>query len=602
MKYNIFKEGAILSMALMMASCSDFLDVNPHNQISDAAVWSNVDLANAALNDCYAYIEGENENGVPFCSYTDDVYHRTGYATEVYTMGSVSCDNYNVGYSDARGNTWYYYYKAIKQVNELLENIGKVPATEGTSDATKKELIEGQAYFLRAFFYHQLYSLYGRVPLLYKVSDIDSDWDETRAPMDEVADSICADCDRAAEILPKVYSSSDDFGRATKGAALAVKARTLLYKASPLFGTPSKERWQAASDANKAVIDLGEYQLTQVETAEDYASIFYNAENQEIIFEKLYNTKDPEGGALNYLFEAPMGTFAGGHGWGVWLPTYNAADVYENADGTKFEMKNVAPHAIKLPTVVTENIKGKDTTYVTYQDTTIQATTVSPYANRELRFYANFIYDGSKWGYGDDNRTIGVYEPGDEGVKGGNSSACNTDDDYWNATKTGYYMKKFLDPNYDTEQEDVMNTTPWIFFRLPEIYLNYAECQMELGNKDEALKYINLVRQRVHLPAATGKDLRAEYEYERRVELMFEGQRFFDLRRWKKMPEAYSGDNLPTAMKIYKMKDGSLLYSHDKTVLQQRNFRDAMYWMPVPRYELNKCPNLDGAPYEGTEK
>lgn len=580
-------------VGLMMASCSDFLDVDPRNKISDAAVWSNVDLANAALNDCYTYVEGENENGVPFSSYTDDVYHRTGYATEVYTMGTVSCDNYNVGYSEARGNTWYFYYKAIKQVNELLENIGKVPAS-GNTETTKKKQIEGQAYFLRAFFYHQLYSLYGRVPLVYHTFDIDSQWEQTRAPMDEVADSICKDCDRAADILPVQYASSDDFGRATKGAALAVKARTLLYKASPLFGTPSKERWQAAADANKAVIDLNAYSLPSVNNADDYAALFYDAENPEIIFEKLYNTKDPEGGALNYLFQAPMGAFAGGHGWGVWLPTYQAADVYENADGSKFEMKDVKEYSIKKAEVTDAG--------VVYNHATIQATTQSPYVGRELRFYANFIYDGSKWGYGDDNREIGVFEPGEEGVKGGNSSALNTDDEYWNATKTGYYMKKFLNPAYNTDQEDEVDTTPWIFFRLAEIYLNYAECQMELGNKAEALKYINLVRQRVGLPAATGKDLRAEYEYERRVELMFEGQRFFDLRRWKKMPETYSGDNLPTAMKIYKMKDGTMLYTHDETVLQQRSFRDAMYWMPVPRYELNKCPNLDGAPYEETQK
>lgn len=581
-------------MALMMASCSDFLDVNPRNKISDAAVWGNVDLANAALNDCYRYVEGENEQGVPFCSYTDDVYNRTGYATNVYCEGQVSCDNYNVGFSEARGNTWNFYYTGIKQVNELLENIGGVSVTEGSSDATKKKLIEGQAYFLRAFFYHQLYSLYGRVPLIYHVLDINSEWKETRAPMDEVADSICKDCDRAAEILPTAYSSSEDFGRATKGAALAVKARTLLYKASPLFGTPSKERWQAASDANKAVIDLNVYSLPSVNSADEYAALFYDAQNPEIIFEKLYNSKDPDGGALNYLFEAPMGAFAGGHGWGVWLPTYNAADVYENADGSKFDMQNVAPHAIKMPSVV-------DGTVV-YKDTTILATTKSPYEGREMRFYSNFIYDGSEWGYGDSKRTIGVYEAGEEGVKGGNSSASNTDDEYWNATKTGYYMKKFLNPDYNNEQEDEMDTTPWIFFRLAEIYLNYAECQMELGNKEEALKYINLVRQRVHLPAATGADLRSEYEYERRVELMFEGRRFFDLRRWKKMAVAYSNTNLPRAMKIYKMKDGTLLYSHDVTVLQHRNFRDAMYWMPVPRYELLKCPNLDGAPYEGTEK
>ncbi|MGG6497017.1 UNVERIFIED_CONTAM: RagB/SusD family nutrient uptake outer membrane protein, partial [Bacteroidetes bacterium 56_B9] len=88
----------------------------------------------------------------------------------------------------------------------------------------------------RAFFYHQLYSLYGRVPLVDHTFDIDSDWAETRAEMDDVADFIVADCKLAIEKLPLQYESSNDFGRATRGAAMAVKARTLLYKASPLFG------------------------------------------------------------------------------------------------------------------------------------------------------------------------------------------------------------------------------------------------------------------------------------------------------------------------------------------------------------------------------
>lgn len=591
MKYNIFKGLAIASMGLLAASCSDFLDVDPHNAISDAAVRESVDLAEANLNDCYRYVEAENENGVPFMSYTDECYHRTGYATEVYNLGNVSCDNYNVGYSEARGNTWHFYYEGIKAVNQLLENLEDLQVTEGTSDATRKSQIKGQAYFLRAFFYHQLYSLYGRVPLVDHTFDIDTEWAETRASMDSVAAFVCADCDRAAELLPTAYESSEDFGRATKGAALAVKARTLLYKASPLFGTPSREKWQEAADAQKAVIDLGIYKLTQVKDADEYAAIFYNPQDPEIIFEKLFNNKDPEGGALNYLFEAPIGYYSGYYGWGVWLPTYNAANLYENADGTKFEMQNIKEYEIQKPEV---NDAGK----TVYTPTKIQATTTAPWTGREMRFYANILYDGAKWGYGDANHAIGIFEPGEPDAEVGEQSPSNTAGEYWNATKTGYYMKKFLNPDYDNEQEDVVDTTPWIFFRLSEIYLNYAECQIELGNTAEALTYINLVRNRVGLPSATGKDIRAEYEYERQVELMFEGQRFFDLRRWKKMPEYFSGDNLPTALKIYKMKDGTLLYSHDSTVLQQRSFREAMYWMPVPRYELNKCPLLDAKPYE----
>ena len=165
MKRNILKGAFWVLLSISTVSCSDFLDINPHDSISDAAVWENMDLAEAFLNNCYTYVEGENENGVPFCSYTDELFHRTGYATEVYTLGNVSCDNYNVGFSEARGNTWNFYYSGIKKVNQLLENIDKVPAVSDSEETRKAEII-GQAYFLRAFFYHQLYSLYGRIPLV----------------------------------------------------------------------------------------------------------------------------------------------------------------------------------------------------------------------------------------------------------------------------------------------------------------------------------------------------------------------------------------------------------------------------------------------------
>jgi len=260
MKRNILKGAFWVLLSISTVSCSDFLDINPHDSISDAAVWENMDLAEAFLNNCYTYVEGENENGVPFCSYTDELFHRTGYATEVYTLGNVSCDNYNVGFSEARGNTWNFYYSGIKKVNQLLENIDKVPAVSDSEETRKAEII-GQAYFLRAFFYHQLYSLYGRIPLVDHTFDIDSDWVETRADMDDVADFIVKDCESAIEKLPLKYESSDDFGRATRGAAMAVKARTLLYKASPLFGEPSTEKWQEAAKASKDIIDLGVYSL-----------------------------------------------------------------------------------------------------------------------------------------------------------------------------------------------------------------------------------------------------------------------------------------------------------------------------------------------------
>lgn len=591
---TIYKNALCALVGVGMAACSDFLDVDPHNQISDAAVWSNLDYAEAFLNNCYRWIEGDNEQGVPFCSYTDELYHRTGYATEVYTLGNVSCDNYNVGYSEGKGNTWYFYYTGIKNVNQFLERIGEVPVASDVEETQKEEMI-GQAYFLRAFYYHQLYSLYGRVPLVYHTFDMDAKWTQTRADMDEVADSIVADCDRAVAILPTSYGS-EDFGRATKGAALAVKARTLLYKASPLFGTPSTERWQEAADAQKAVIDLadqGVYNLPQVNGYEEYAALFCDPQNPEIIFEKMYNTVSGGAYSQSYPMSSPPGAYNGYNGWGVWLPTYDIVNLYQNEDGTDFEMTGVQKYNIQVPTV------DANTGEIVYTDQTIDATKISPYENREMRLYANILYDGARWGYGEDNHPVQIYESGAEGVTSGEQSPTYTSGEYWNATQTGYYLRKFMNPDYDQWDETVMDNTPWIFFRLGEFYLNYAECLIELGRDSEALEYINKTRTRALLPALTdANNIREKYEQERAVELMFEGQRFFDLRRWKRMEDAYSAENCPTAMKIYKLGDGTLLYTHNTTILQQRNFREAMYWMPVPRYELNKCPNLDGLPYE----
>ena len=275
------------------------------------------------------------------------------------------------------------------------------------------------------------------------------------------------------------------------------------------------------------------------------------------------------------------------------MPTYDIVNAFQNEDGSKYTVKGLASYNISLPSV------DPETNQIIYKDATIEATEIKPWEGREMRFYANILYDGAMWGYGDDNHAIAIYEPGEEGVLPGEQSPSYTDGEYWNATQTGYYMRKFLDPTYDQYSETIMDTTPWIFFRLAEFYLNYAECQIELGNKDEALKYINYIRNRALLPDALGTDIRAEYEYERMIELMFEGQRFFDLRRWKKMETIYSQENWPTGLKIYKLKDGTLLYQHNENPLQQRKFvSPQMYWMPVPRYELNKCPNLDGKPYE----
>ena len=455
---------------------------------------------------------------------------------------------------------WYSYYQYISKLNLFLEKIDNVPG-----DETSRNEQKGQALFLRAWNYHMLYSLFGRVPIVDHTFDLDSSFELQREDMDKVADFIIKDLDEAAALLPIEYSDPNDFGRVTKGAALALKSRVLLYKASPLFGTPSTEKWQAAANAAKAVFDLNKYYLKTVNNSEEYGALFYDVKNPEVIFEKLFDPKYGSGDNNSFLYQAPCGIGNGFQGWGNFNPTQNLVDKFQMADGTASEKK----------------------THYDYY----------PWNGREIRFYAAFLLDGDEWGYGKDKREVEVYYGGDETIPAGKDS--NWGEYWWNASNTGYSMRKFLDPSYDATGT-TMHTTPWFFIRLSEIYLNYAECQIELGNNSEALEYINKVRTRALLPPATGEDIRAEYEYERQIELVFEGQRWFDLRRWKKMYEEYSKPIYGVTIGKFKNEDGTYRkeYWTDNIVSTRVFNNDKLYWVPVPRWELNKSKLIDAAPYE----
>lgn len=592
-KHIIYAAIAVSSLGLV--SCSDILDQQPLDSFSDAAVWSDLSLSEAFLNNCYVRVEAENSGGVLFSNYTDESFHMHDYGTSNYTQGRVSCDDYNTGWTEGKGNTWAHYYGGVKLTNQFLEKIQSTPASKDGDQVWKDQLV-GQAHFLRAYFYHMLYSVYGRVPIITKTYNLDSEFTETRADADAVADFIVQECDLAAKDLPVKYKDDSDFGRATKGAALALKGRTLLYKASPLFGTPSSEKWTAAAKANKEVIDLVDdsgqkvYSLKSVSNSTEYGALFLDSHSPEVIFEKLYDTKSVASSNASFIMQAPAGPGSGYGGWGTWQPTEEIVSKFQNADGTTFVAGQTKSYTIL------ETVMDPATGQAIKKQKTIQATETNPWKNRDIRLAASIFTDGQTWGYGDSNREIELFEPAEEGVVGGKDSRVG--ESWWNGSKTGYNMRKFLDPNYNTYDETVANTTPWIFFRLSEIYLNYAECQMELGNTPEALKYINLIRTRALLPPAKGTNIHQEYEYERTAELVFEGQRFFDLRRWMKLENIYNKQPV-TGVKVYKYKDGTKIYYHNPEVIQQRAFNAPKnYWWPIPRYELRRAPQLDAKPYE----
>lgn len=561
-KYIIY--GLVFLVSLNIISCSDeILDVDPVDSFTDAAVWGDLSLAEAYLNTSYSQIKAEAEKGSRFASLSYELYQMHTYGTENVRQGYLSPDNSSFGWEDDMWNPWNYFYGCIKDVNLFLEKIDDVPTVNAGDDEWKDALI-GQGHFLRAYFYFQLYSLYGRVPIVSKVYPLETEeFTEERASLLEVADFIAADCDTAAALLPLTYESADNFGRATKGAALTLKGRTLMFAASPLYDEnyPDQAKWQKAAAANKAVIDLNVYSLQQVANSDEYAALFLDAQNPEIIFEKLYDSKYVVGSNNVFLHQAPCGTGNGFEGWGTLQPSHNLVSKFQMIDGSEY-------------------IPGSETEY--------------PWSDRDIRLKADIFLDGDMWGYGDNNREVEFFVAGESGVEQGKDSREGPS--WWNATQTGYGLKKFLDPDFDSYGTDA-NTTPWIYMRLSEVYLNYAECLIELGDNSTALTYINLVRERALMPAATGNDIRAEYEYERQIELLFEGQRWFDIRRWEKAEDIYKEPLL--GIDIKKFSDGSKTYTVKPEPIETRSFNAPKnYWMPVPRSELRKAPNLDAAPYE----
>ena len=578
---KLFIYTAIAASITGLASCQDILDQEPLDSFTDETVWGDLSIAELYLNDQYTKLMPETAKGVRFASYTDELYQKHKYGSENYTQGFLSPDQSNIGWDDTTWDPWYDYYDYIAKINLFLEKIDDVPG-----DDNYRNTLKGQALFLRAWNYHMLYGLYGRIVIVDHTFDLDHTFgEERRADLDEVADFIVKDLDQAAAYLKDADYSEADLGRATQGAALALKSRVLLWKASPLFGTPSREKWQAAADAAKAVIDLGTYYLKPVSNSEEYAALFCDPNNPEVIFEKLFDPKFGAGNNIAYLHQAPMGPYNGYQGWGTLDPTHEVVAKFQLKDGTHVEFP--------------------------------EYTEEYPWADREIRFNANYLLDGDMWGYGNDHRELELFLGDPEaGTSAGRNSKENYESEWWNVTETGYYMRKFLDPNFDMTGT-TMHKTPWFFLRLSEVYLNYAEAQIELGNNGEALTYINKIRNRALLPDATGADIWAEYEYERQMELLFEGQRFFDIRRWKKLEEIYAQplhvmtirhigyDENGNRKKSYECVTQGWVWSDaagewviDNLLAPRRYAGEKHYWLPIPRWELNKCPFLDAAPYE----
>ena len=461
-------------------------------------------------------------------------------------------------------------YQGIRNCNIFIENIDRAPFTEDE----KKEM-KAEAIFLRALMHFDLMQRLGGISIVDHVLTV-ADADDVarvkipRSTYAETVNFIVGECEEAARYLPNVYIDDRYLGRIVKGAALALKARVLLYAASPLFNSPDgttyypasaeqreligypsydKNRWQLAADASKDVLDWAAYESGwcklydgMTNAVDRYEEIFINHTCPEVILSSgLLNTI----GGYFYLFMWP-GDVAGPQNQNDpsnHAVTFNFTKQYQKSDGTEQTW---------------DETEGVDYPYTQYQ---------SKLAALEPRFQASVFQSGTEWSRGS-GVVYHFYETNTLKLK--------------NVRGVGF-MRKFC------KGGRLNGTAPrWITFRLAEFYLNYAEALNEMDGSAADIEWaLNEVRNRVDMPdvSFTNKDdMREKIRRERTVEFAFEQHRYFDLRRWRIADEGFSGT-------IYTLKlygtDNPATATYRLEEINSRVWHEWMYLYPFRQQEVD---------------
>jgi len=604
---KIYKILILFLVVGLTNSCQkDFLQLDPLSDYSDAAVWNDPALIETFVNNIY-----RGALGLPFSierlsDYVDESHFTPDWDVTNFNKCLMTSDGLMGWEVDwATPHTLHYrwgpLYSNVRACNIFLDKMKDAEFED--KDQEKIDRMTGEVYFLRAYTYHYLAALYGGVPLISEPFGLSDDFETPRSTYGQTVDFIVADLDMAASLLQDDQESNA--GRATKGAALHLKARTLLYAASDLhqnmstyapgFSNPEllgytsgsqASRWQAAKDAAKAVIDLGTYSLYKADPApgdsiaQNFVDYFisYGYEDEDILLQ--YFTPKTEEGWDGYnpaLYCGPNGY----HNWGNNVPLGELVDDYEMKDGSSFDWSNPVHKA-------------------------------SPYTNREARFYATVLYEGAPWRTRpSDVQSIDpwnkiqvgyVYDMGGTMIAPGVDTRSGPIED-WNGGKSGYYTRKFVDPAIDPQY--VKQDVPFRHFRYAETLLNYAEACIETGDEAEALTYLNKIRKRAGQPdiTATGDALRQACRHERRIELAYEDHRFWDVRRWVIGPDAYHQTHAvdvryetDQAATNYRQADGSTwgapIFAEKELGGDARAWLDKAYFFPIMRDEMNKNTQL----------
>ncbi|MBB5441115.1 MULTISPECIES: RagB/SusD family nutrient uptake outer membrane protein [Pedobacter] len=606
-----------LIISILIAFCTackdaeDFLDPAGSTGLNKEIVFGNARNSEAFLMDIYRQI-------LPVLMRTDNAGSRwrnqllletgTENGTSNNPAGGLNVRDFNSG-SFTPGSTgmfwqsdWREYYAGIRACNMYLENVDNIPddSTIPFTAATRK-IRKAEVKWIMAFFYAELAKQFGGMPIITRVIDASENLEVARSTFDETIAFIVKLCDEAAvdlPVQPLVDPTPDpDLGRVTKGAALALKARMLLYAASPLWNDPAnpvasnengkydENKWQLAAQAAQDVIALNRYSLHP-----DISTLFTTRTNNEIIFARM---QEPM--AYFTATHVPFKLFVNSTPYvigGNNQVTYNMVKQYEILNG------GVAYTVDDPP-----SLSG-------YNDQ-------DPFKRRDPRFYRDNIYNGAKLRLANTDR---VAEFGRVAPGVAKSPAHNTLESPYDSF---VYSVKFCDLTLNITT-DARNPSAngktnqnYPYLRYAEVLLNYAEAVNEAYGPDvvppiagatkTARAALNEVRVRAQYPANTatskveymgytggmppivgGTDkvsFRTKLQHERRVEFCYEEHWFWDFRRWKLTPETVIKVQIPVWTSPTTVR-------YDINTIETRFWNPKMYRMPIPESEVLANPKM----------
>ena len=632
---------------LALAGCDSYLDRQPDDQLTSDSIWEKRNTTTQYLYNVYSWQPNEvNLASHAFDHYVSDEATASfpGWMYELVIHGTNTPTNYHAAHY---ANNFY----GINEATIFINNVDRCPEL----NENEKSLYKAEARFLRAYYYFRTIRYYG--PVFFfgdNVFDLTTDIATLdRAPWQTLVDFICSECDKAAADLPdNEYWGTTWQGRATQGAALALKAKVLLYSARPLFNgqngtgiydglvnihgeklfntTYDEGRWKLAADAAKAVIDLNQYSLVGeiVENCEGNENDFKRGLSNltelfinQLLNDELIYTYQDRGTALRHR-TTPTNIVKNYGSWGAHGATWKLVDAFAMQNGvypvkTEYWDTEAYAHGLNVdvnnPSQVDPKAGYSETGYTKMKnpllnlvvpDKTVEKNTKNHLVGREARFYRNIVWGGMQWyaGGASINSDVEFF------VNGKNGPITNND-----YCPTGYMGAKWYNPLINPVQDGNCGFISWPIFRLGGVYLDYIEALNEYSpSHPDILKYWNMIRNRAGVPNIEAvypgivgdKDLQRLYIHrERMIEMCFESQRWFDTRTWMTAEVSNDGytvgcnlraGNSDMDSEYWKRSEiGNPEYGFGEgQVIGPRVFKKKHYFLPFMTSEVNKIPAL----------